>query len=222
MGIGERGEQRVAEVVLHLRPAEPWPQIRQKLHELRGHELGVVVAVALEEVEAARMETIGQAQDVDGRPFIRQATEDVLGQVAMRVDDGHPDAGLGTAEHEIEEERGLARAGRAEDRKMPSEGVGRQDERTLPRICYGDSRAGLSLAVGAWQRSFTFERQAVEPSIGQRPQRTEKLRVSRKGGRSRLRAFADSPHERLCPRAQRVGRADQLPQKRSRSRRLQA
>jgi hypothetical protein len=34
--IGEGGEQRVAEVVLHLWPAEPWPQIGQELHELEA------------------------------------------------------------------------------------------------------------------------------------------------------------------------------------------
>ena len=91
MWIGEGREQRVTQVVLHLWPAEPRPQIGQELHELRGHELRVVVAVALEEVEAARMEAIGQAQDVDGGPFIRQAPEDVLGQVAMRIHDCHTD-----------------------------------------------------------------------------------------------------------------------------------
>ena len=96
VAIGECGEQRVTEVVLHLGSAEAWPQIREQRHELAGHELRVVVAVALEEVEAARMSPIGQAQDMDrGSATFGQAAEDVGGQIAMRVDHAHPDSGSG-------------------------------------------------------------------------------------------------------------------------------
>jgi len=65
--------------------------------------------VALEEVEATRMSPIGQAQDMNrGTVTLRKPAEDVGGQVAMRVDDAHPDPGPGTAEHQIEQESGLA------------------------------------------------------------------------------------------------------------------
>jgi hypothetical protein len=107
--------------VLHLWSTEPWPQIREQRHELRRHELRVVAAVALEEVEAAWMSPIGQAQDMDrGAAVVRKPAEDVGGQIAVRVDHAHPDSAPGAAEHQIEQERGLARTRRAEDREMPS------------------------------------------------------------------------------------------------------
>ena len=144
VAIGECGEQRVTQVVLHLWSAEAWPQIREQGHELGGHELRVVVPVALEEVEAARMSPIGQAQDMDrGSATFGKPAEDVGGQIAMRVDHAHPDSSSGAAEHEVEQERGLARTGRAEDREMASESVGRQHERTAAGIRNRDSRRRL-------------------------------------------------------------------------------
>ncbi len=38
----EQGEQGMAEVVLHLGAAEPWPEVLEQLDELARHELGLV------------------------------------------------------------------------------------------------------------------------------------------------------------------------------------
>jgi hypothetical protein len=101
---------------------------------------------------------------------LRKSAEDVGGQIAVRVDNAHPDSGPGAAEHEIEQERGLARAGRAEDREMASERLGREDERAAAGVCYGDPRRRLWLAARAGLRSFATERQLVKAPVGQRPQ----------------------------------------------------
>ncbi len=61
----EQREEGVAEVVLHLGAAEPWPEVLEQLHELARHELRLVGRAALEEVEPARVVAVGQAQDVD-------------------------------------------------------------------------------------------------------------------------------------------------------------
>jgi hypothetical protein len=64
----------MAQVVLHLGSAEPWPQVLEQLHELGGHELCLVGRRALEEVELARVVAIGEPQDVNsvGRARMRQ------------------------------------------------------------------------------------------------------------------------------------------------------
>ena len=42
LGRGEQGQEGVAQVVLHLRAAEPRPEVLEQLDELARHELGLV------------------------------------------------------------------------------------------------------------------------------------------------------------------------------------
>ena len=128
----------------------------------------------------------------------------------MRVDDGHPDTGLGAAEHEIEQERGLARTGRAEDREMASQGVGRQDERTLPGVRDRDARR-RSLARGASLAALVRVRGPGRRNAGRAAPRARREargrptagtnRTSSLRGRSRRATAARSAARRLRRRA---------------------
>ena len=105
-------EQRVAQVVLHLRPGEFGPQIVDELNELRGHELGLVGRRALQEVEAARMGAIGQAKDMDSaRMTCRDAFEDVGREIAVGIDDRGARVRVQDAQGKVRDERALARSG---------------------------------------------------------------------------------------------------------------
>jgi hypothetical protein len=82
----------MAQVVLHLGAAEPWPQVLEQLHELGGHELCLVGRRALEEVEPARVVAIGEPQDVDSVGRARgQPPDDVGREIAEGIDDRGPD-----------------------------------------------------------------------------------------------------------------------------------
>jgi nucleotide-binding universal stress UspA family protein len=133
--VGEEREQRIAQVVLHLRAGEPWPEVLEQVDKLRGHELVVAGRPTLEEVEAARMGSVGKPQDVD--PADRRArdpAQDVGDQVAVRVDDRRADVRLDRSQREVEQERALARAGRPECDDVAREDPDRDCQRPTARL----------------------------------------------------------------------------------------
>ena len=214
--VGEEREQRIAQVVLHLRAGEPWPEVLEQVDELRRHELVVAGRPALEEVEAARMGSVGEPQDVD--PADRRArdpAQDVGDQVAVRVDDRRADVGLDRRQREIEQERALARAGRPERDDVARKDRDRDRQRPTARLRHDE--AELARTGGGWrcgERSVTDEAGPVEGCVGQVPELRE-LPVGEAGARRIAdRATLDLPADLLVTVAQRMGEVDEPPEER--------
>ena len=215
---GLRGRQErqegVAQVVLHLGAAEPWPEVLEQLHELAGHELRLVGRAALEEVEPARVLAVGQAQDVDATGGGgRQAGEDVAREIAVGVDDGHPDGRGREGADEVEQQRALARSRRAEHREMAGEGVGPDGEVATAAGAEDEAGRRGDVRRRSPERAGPGEAGAIEGSVGERPQLRDlpvgEPRRPRMGG-----APVDLPLDRLDAVVERAREADQPPQQR--------
>ena len=129
----------------------------------------------------------------------------------------------GEGADEVEQERALARARRAEDREVAGEGVGRQGEVAHRGWCPGRDRRLPGMTGGAApERAHPGEPGAVEGGIGQGPQLRE-LPVGEPGGWSGRRGTpVDLPADRLGAVVEGGGEADQPPQQRLRGRRRDA
>ena len=80
-----------------------------------------------------RLAGVEVAHLVDARVWDR--VEDVLGEVAVRIDDGDAFARINVAHGEVEEKRALARAGFADDPNVALTLLTREDDRTA--VCGG-------------------------------------------------------------------------------------
>jgi hypothetical protein len=214
--VSEEREQGIAQVVLHLRTGEPWPQVLEQVDELRRHELVVAGRPALEEVEAARVGSVGKPQDVD--PADRRArdpAQDVGDKVAVRVDDRRADVRLDRCQRQIEQERALARAGRPERDDMAREDRDRDRQRSTARLRHDE--AELARAGRGWrcdERSVTDEAGAVKGCVGQIPELGELPVGEASARRIADHATLDLPADLLMTVAQRMGEVDEPPEER--------
>src|SRR5208337_2358499 len=122
-----------------------------------GHDRAMIRCDVLEDVEAYRKSAIGKIEIADlvvARGWHKR--ERFFGEVAMRIDHEESVASRNVLRHDVEEERGLADAGRAENRHMAKPLLARERDGLAVR-CLADvgvrihSRDCLrGLRYGSW------------------------------------------------------------------------
>ncbi len=88
----------------------------------------------------------------------------------MRVDDGRADRCVEDTEREVEQERALARSGRADDRHMAGEAGHGQPQRAVPRLADRQRRTARDARRRRRQRSLTRQARGIEVCVGQTPE----------------------------------------------------